>query len=56
LNQLEIKKPIRLVISTTKVSLKSTIASFEYGMKNGYDGEYTYTLSLKEFRPFEAKK
>lgn len=50
------KKPIRLVISTTKISLKSTIASFEYGMKNGYDGEYIYTLSLKEFRPFEAKK
>ncbi len=52
----KLKKPIRLVISTTKISLKSTVASFEYGMKNGYDGEYTYTLSLKEYRPFEAKK
>lgn len=52
----ELKKPIRLVISTTKVSLKCTIASFEYGMKNGYDGEYIYTLALKEFRSFEAKK
>ena len=52
----KLKKPIRLVISTTKISLKSTISSFEYGMKNGYDGEYSYTLSLKEFKPFEAKK
>jgi len=52
----KLKKPIRLVISTTKISMKSTITSFEYGMKNGYDGEYIYTLSLKEFRPFEAKK
>lgn len=52
----KLKKPIRLVISTTKISLKSTIASFEYGMKNGYDGEYIYTLALKEFRPYEAKK
>src|SRR5699024_1160236 len=52
----KLKKPIRLVISTTKISLKSTIASFEYGMKNGYDGEYTYTLSLKQFRPFEGRK
>jgi len=55
-NARKLKKPIRLVISNTKISLKSTIASFEYGMKNGYDGEYIYTLSLKEFRPFEAKK
>lgn len=55
-NARKLKKPIRLVISNTKISLKSTIVSFEYGMKNGYDGEYIYTLSLKEFRPFEAKK
>ena len=52
----KLKKPIRLVVSTTKISLKSTITSFEYGMRNGYDGEYNYTLSLREFRSFKAKK
>ncbi|APX72718.1 hypothetical protein M5C72_06315 [Companilactobacillus allii] len=56
LNIQESKKPMRLVISSTKISFKATISSFQYGFKNGYDGEYVYTLTLKEYRPFLAKK
>ncbi|WP_125764420.1 hypothetical protein [Companilactobacillus hulinensis] len=52
----ESKKPMRLVISSTKISFKATISSFQYGFKNGYDGEYAYTLVLKEYRPYVAKK
>lgn len=50
------KKPLRLVVSTTKISLEATVASFEYGLKDGNDAEYKYTLSLKEYREFRVKK
>ncbi|WP_334328447.1 hypothetical protein [Companilactobacillus sp. HBUAS59699] len=50
------KKPMRLVISSTKISFKATISSFQYGFKNGYDGEYSYTLVVKEYKPYAAKK
>ncbi|GAF41120.1 hypothetical protein FC83_GL000907 [Agrilactobacillus composti DSM 18527 = JCM 14202] len=50
------KKPLRMVVSTTKISFQATVQSFEYGFKNAYDAEYHYTLALKEFRPYKAKK
>ncbi|RHW49724.1 hypothetical protein DS831_06060 [Bombilactobacillus bombi] len=49
-------KPIRFLVSSTKITLEMTISSFEYGMKSGYDGEYQYTLDLKEYRPVEVKQ
>jgi len=52
----ESKKPMRLVISSTKISFKATVSSFQYGFKDGYDGEYSYTLVIKEYKPYTAKK
>ncbi|WP_416353932.1 hypothetical protein ACNAN0_03915 [Agrilactobacillus fermenti] len=52
----ESKKTLRFVVGTTKISLEATIASFEYGFKDGYDGDYSYTLTLKEYRPYTVKK
>lgn len=50
------KKPLRLVISTTKISFQATVAGFEYGFKDAYDREYSYILDLKEYRAYQAQK
>lgn len=50
------KKPVRMVVGNTSISMPVTISSFEYGFKDGYQDEYVYTLELKEYRPFGAKK
>lgn len=50
------KHKVRLVISTTKVSLLMTISGFEYGYVNAYMGDYSYTLELKQYRKFGYKK
>lgn len=50
------KKPIRLVISGTKVSFKGIISEFKYGMADGFADEYTYTLKIGEYRAHKAKK
>lgn len=49
-------KPLRLVLSGTKISLKMTIASFEYGFQNGNSDEYVYTLKLTEYKSYKAHK
>lgn len=50
------KQHVQFVVASTKISLTMTISSFEYGFKNGYDGEYTYTLQLKEYKEYKYKK
>ncbi|CAM3206510.1 phage baseplate protein [Lactiplantibacillus plajomi] len=50
------RKPVRLVLSGSKISLKMTIAKFTYGFKNANSDEYTYTLSLTEYRTYKARK
>lgn len=50
------KKPARLVVSGTKISLKMTIASFTYGFKSGNSDEYAYTLELTEYKAYKAEK
>ncbi|WP_297949701.1 hypothetical protein [uncultured Lactobacillus sp.] len=50
------KHKVRLVISTTKVSILMTISGFEYGYTNAYMGDYAYTLELKQYRKFSYKK
>lgn len=50
------KKPIRLVVSGTKISLKMTVASFNYGMENANADEYTFTLDLTEYKTYKAEK
>jgi hypothetical protein len=43
------KKPIRLVLTGTKVNDLFSIESFEYGQKDGTDDIY-FTLSLKQYK------
>ena len=50
------KKPIRLVVTTTKISFKGTISDFKYGMAGGNADEYTFTLKLTEYKTHKAKK
>ncbi|BDZ30632.1 hypothetical protein RA086_05630 [Lactiplantibacillus sp. WILCCON 0030] len=50
------KKPLRLVLSGSKISIKMTIASFEYGFQNGNSDEYVYTLKLTEYKAYQAQK
>lgn len=50
------KKPIRLVISDTKVTFKGIISEFKYGMADGFAEEYTYTLKIGEYKAHKAKK
>ncbi|RHW48996.1 hypothetical protein [Lactobacillus bombicola] len=50
------KGHLQLVVAKTKISMPMTISSFEYGFEEGYDEEYKYTLELKQYRNFAAKK
>lgn len=50
------KGHVRLVVATTKFSMAMTIASFNPRFENGYDGEYLYTLELKQYRKYKAEK
>ncbi|WP_127849726.1 hypothetical protein [Lacticaseibacillus hulanensis] len=50
------KKPVRVVLSGTKISLSMQITSFEYGFKSGNSIEYQYTLGLTEYRQVQAHK
>lgn len=47
------KHHVQLVISSTKISMTMTIASFEYGFKEGNADEYEYTLELKQWREYK---
>lgn len=48
------KKAGKLTISTTKINVKMTVDSFEYGFEKGNADEYVYTLKLKEWRDYGA--
>jgi len=50
------KKPVRLVISGTKVTFKGIISEFKYGMADGFAEEYAYTLKIGEYKAHKAKK
>ncbi|WP_265488050.1 hypothetical protein [Lactobacillus sp. PV034] len=50
------KGHVQLVVGSTPISMTATISSFEYGFENGYDGEYTYSLTLKEYRETKYRK
>lgn len=49
------KKPVRFVLSGSKISLQMTIANFTYGFKSGNSDEYTYTLDLTEYKTYKAE-
>ena len=47
---------VRFVVTKTDISMLMTIASFEYGLENGWADEYAYTLDLKQYRKFSYEK
>lgn len=51
------KKPGRLVITSDRqMSGRVTISKFEWGMQDGNDSEYYYSLTLREWRDFAAQR
>lgn len=50
------KRHVQLVVASTPISFTATISSFEYGFKGGYNEEYTYSLTLTEFRETKYRK
>jgi len=52
----ESKKPGRVVVSDTKFNLPVTVSKFEWKLTNGNADEYQATLTLKEWRSYEAQK
>ncbi len=50
------KKPLRLVITKTKVNFPVSIESFEYSEEGGAVGDINYDLSLKEFKFVTVRK
>lgn len=50
------KGKVRLVVSSTKISILTTVSSFEYGFEKGYADEYVYELKLKQYRKFSYQK
>ncbi|MDR0300613.1 MAG: hypothetical protein LBI13_11145 [Streptococcaceae bacterium] len=50
------EKSGRLTITDTVSNIPVTISKFEFGYKDGNIDEYVYTLTLKEWRDFGAKK
>lgn len=52
------KKPIRFVVTgdKTDINMLCSIIDFKHTQKFGEEGEYYYTLSLKEYREYKTKK
>ena len=48
------KKPCRFIISDTKINMLVSIEDFDSGYKSG-DEDLHYHISIKEYRPHEAK-
>jgi hypothetical protein len=50
------RKPIRLVVSTTKMNFKGTLNVLEISMKNGFAEEYPFSFTLRQYKPYKAIK
>lgn len=52
------KKPVRFVVTgdKTDINMLCSITDFKHTQKFGEEGEYYYTLSLKEYREFKPKR
>lgn len=55
---LNAKKPIRFVVTgdETDINMLCSITGFKHSQKFGEEGEYYYSLELKEYREYQAKK
>lgn len=49
------KKVGRITVSTTKIDVRVTVESLEWGFKKGNADEYVFTLELKEWRDITLK-
>lgn len=49
------KKPMRFIVSDTKINMLVAIENLVYGLKAGDDDTH-YELELKEYRPYSAKQ
>jgi len=52
------KKPVRFVVTgdKTDINMLCSITDFKHSQKFGEEGEYYYTLSLKEYREYKTKR
>ncbi|WP_056992966.1 hypothetical protein [Lacticaseibacillus saniviri] len=50
------KKPVRVVLSDSKINLLATVDSFDSGFKDGNSIEFAFTLELTEYRDYRAKR
>ncbi|EYE88264.1 hypothetical protein Q428_08675 [Fervidicella metallireducens AeB] len=52
------KKPVRFVVTgdKTDINMLCSITNFKHSQKFGEEGEYYYTLSLKEYREYKTKR
>lgn len=50
------KKPLRIVITKTKINIPVSIESFDYSEEAGAVGDISYDLSLKEFKFVSVRK
>ncbi|GAB2558167.1 LysM peptidoglycan-binding domain-containing protein [Gracilibacillus alcaliphilus] len=50
------KKPLRLVVTKTKINIPVSIDSFNYQEEGGAVGDISYDLSLKEFKFVSVRK
>lgn len=48
-------KPCRFIVGDTRINLKVSIESFEYGYEGGDDDVY-YTLSMKEYKEMKTRE
>lgn len=50
------KKPVRFIVSDTKINMMATIEDFDWGVKYGPVGDVYYTLSVKEYKQYSVKE
>lgn len=50
------KKAGKITVSTTKIDVRVTVEKLDWGFKKGNADEYVFTLELKEWRDYSAKK
>ncbi|MCF6515552.1 hypothetical protein GSH19_05215 [Lactobacillus sp. S2-2] len=50
------KKPVRVVVSNTSISMQATLQKFEYGFENAQADTYAYSLKFVEYKKSGPKK
>lgn len=50
------EKPLRFVVTDTQINFLASIEHFEWEHRAGEEKDVYYTIELKEYRPYEARK